>query len=110
MKVQRRAFRENRKARLRLLWMPILREPSEKDFEPAVMPSYGVSVLFKPTQARYLYKVVSGRTERARIGALEPGFSVDRKSTDLGGYDDAEVEKLARRVALALAEKLYRGN
>jgi hypothetical protein len=52
-----------------------LQQPSEKDFEPAYYHGYGVSVLFKPTQARYMYKVVNG--------VLEPGCHIDRRSTDL---------------------------
>jgi hypothetical protein len=32
-----------------------LKQPSPADFEPAELAGYGVSVLFKPTQARYMF-------------------------------------------------------
>jgi hypothetical protein len=78
-----------------------------QDFDPALIPGYGVSVLFKPTQTRYMYKVVRDRTESAGVCVLEPGCRIDRKGTGLGGYNDAQVEKHARKVALAFAEKHF---
>jgi hypothetical protein len=78
--------------------MTKLPQPLEKDFEPAAVPGYGVSVLFTPTHTRYIYKITSG--------APEPGCRIDRKGVDLSGYDDAQVEKYARKVALAFAASM----
>ena len=70
-----------------------LRQPLPADFEPAIKPGLGVSVLFKPTQARYVFEVING--------SLAPDCHVDRRSIDLGDYDDAAVERHARKMALA---------
>jgi hypothetical protein len=67
-----------------------------------------VSVLFKPTRRRYTYTAIADRTENSRRGALAPGFYVDRGGADFGGYDDSEIQRQARRLALAMAEKIFR--
>jgi hypothetical protein len=67
-----------------------------------------VSVLFKPTRRRYTYMAIADRPERR--GALAPGFCVDRSGADLGGYDDSEIERQARKLALATAQKIFRGS
>ena len=69
-----------------------LKQPSPDDFDAAESPGYGVSVLFEPTQRRYLFEVID-RT----LGA---DCTVDWKSNDPGGYDDVQVEKLARQAAM----------
>ena len=64
-----------------------------------------MSVTFRPTQARYVFTIITDPAEKARVGsALADGCHV-RRETAAGGYDDAEVEKEARRIALAFAEK-----
>lgn len=68
-----------------------------------------ISVLFKPTRRRYTYKAVADR-EKARRGALAPGFCVDRAGGQFGSYDDLEIQRQARRLALAAAEKIFRGS
>jgi hypothetical protein len=88
-----------------------LRQPSKGDFEATPLPDRpGVSVLFRPTQARYIFTAIADSTERARFGALAQGYHVDRKGADLGTYDELEVERQARKLALAMAEKLFRGS
>jgi hypothetical protein len=90
-----------------------LRQPFGNDFDPPTMlPNRPeVSVRFKPTQAIYIFSVVTDRAERTRIGAaLAPGCIIHREGTNLGGYDDTEVEREARKLALALAEKIVRGS
>jgi hypothetical protein len=69
-----------------------------------------VSVLFKPTRRRYTYTAIADRTGRSRRGPLAPGFRVDRGGADFGGYDDSEIQRQARRLALATATKIFRGN
>jgi hypothetical protein len=69
-----------------------------------------VSVLFKPTRRRYTYTAIADRPERSRRGALASGFCVDRSGSDLGGYDDSEIERQARKLALATAQKIFRGS
>jgi hypothetical protein len=69
-----------------------------------------VSVLFKPTRRRYTYTATADRPERSRRGALAPGFCIDRSGADLGGYDDLEIERQARKLALATAQKIFRGS
>jgi hypothetical protein len=77
-----------------------LKQPSPADFEPAELAGYGVSVLFKPTQARYMFKVING--------ILQPGRTVDRRNADLGGYDGSHVERYARQVAATFAASFLR--
>jgi len=74
-----------------------LKQPSPGDFEAA---KYGgdISVLFKPTQARYLFEVINGSLGRCIV--------VDRKSTDLGGYDESQVERLALQAAADFVQML----
>jgi hypothetical protein len=61
---------------------PSPHQRSPADFEPAELVGYGVSVLFKPTQARYVFKVINGILQRGR--------TVDRRNADLGGYDGSQ--------------------
>lgn len=89
-----------------------LPQPFGDDFDtPVPSPDRPeVSVRFKPTQTVYVFTVVTDRAERTRSGsALAPGSRVIRQGTDLGGYDEAEVEQEARRRALAPAEKVVGG-
>jgi hypothetical protein len=69
-----------------------------------------VSVLFKPTGRRYTYRAVADRTERSRRGSLAPGFCVDRDGVEIGRYDDSEIQRRARKLALANVEKVFRGS
>jgi hypothetical protein len=69
-----------------------------------------VSVLYRPTQRRYIYTAVADRAERSLCGSLAPGFCVDRDGADIGRYDDSEIQRRARKLALAAAEKAFRGN
>jgi hypothetical protein len=59
---------------------------------------------------RYTYSAIADRTGRPRRGPLAPGFRVDRNGADFGGYDDSEIQRQARRLALATATKIFRGN
>jgi hypothetical protein len=68
-----------------------------------------VSVLFKPTGRRYTYTAIANRAERSRHG-LAPGFGVDRNGVEIGRYDDSEIHRRARKLALATAEKAFRGS
>jgi hypothetical protein len=68
-----------------------------------------VSVLFKPTGRRYTYTANADRASRPRR-ALAPGFCVDRDGADIGRYDDSEIQRRARKLALATAEKIFRGS
>jgi hypothetical protein len=80
------------------------------NFKVTVMPEKpAVSVLFKPTRRRYIYTATADRTERSRRGALAPGVCVDRVGADMGRYDDSEIQRQARKLALATAEKIFRG-
>jgi hypothetical protein len=69
-----------------------------------------VSVLFKPTGRRYTYTAVAGRAVRARRASLAPGFCVDRNGVEIGRYDYSEIQRQARTLALATAEKVFRGS
>jgi hypothetical protein len=62
------------------------------------VPGHGVSVLFKPTQARYVFEAING--------SLMRGCIIDRQSADLGGYDDSQVESYARQVAATFAASI----
>jgi hypothetical protein len=64
-----------------------------------------VSVLYKPTRRRYTYTAVPDQTERSRRDVLVPGFRVDRPGAEFGGYDDSEIQRHARKLALAMVEK-----
>jgi hypothetical protein len=64
--------------------------------------------LFKPTGRRYTYTAVAGRAVRSRRASLEPGFCVDRNGVEIGRYDDSEIQRQARKLALATAEKVFR--
>jgi hypothetical protein len=68
-----------------------------------------VSVLFKPTGRRYTYTAVADRTKKSRRASLAPGFCVDRDGADMGRYDDSEIQRRARKLSLATAEKVFRG-
>jgi hypothetical protein len=67
-----------------------------------------VSVLYKKTGRRYTYMAVAGQTARSRRSSLEPGFCVDRVGADIGRYDDSEIQRRARKLATATAEKTFR--
>jgi hypothetical protein len=67
-----------------------------------------VSVLFKPTGRRYTYTAVAGRA--APRASLAPGFCVDRNGVEIGRYGDSEIQRQARKLALATAEKVFRGS
>ena len=69
-----------------------------------------VSVLYKPTRRRYSYTTIADRAERSRRGVLAPGFCVDRDGVDIGRYDNSEIQRQARKLALATAEKVFRAN
>lgn len=80
------------------------------NFEVTARPERpAVSVLFKPTGRRYTYTAISGRAERSRRGSLAPGFGVDRDGVEIGCYDDSEIQRQARKLALAKADKIFRG-
>jgi hypothetical protein len=78
--------------------MTLKQSPLQNDFEPPEVRGHGVSVLFKPTQARYVFEVSNE--------FLMPGCVIDRQSSDLGGYVDLEVESYARQVAWAFVASL----
>jgi hypothetical protein len=69
-----------------------------------------VSVLFKPTGRRYTYTAIAGRAGRSRRDSLAPGVSIDRDGLEIGRYDDSEIERQARKLALASVEKIFRGS
>jgi hypothetical protein len=69
-----------------------------------------VSVLFKPTGRRYTYTAIADRTDRSRRSFLAPGFGVDRDGAVVGRYDDSEIQRQARKIALATAEKIFSGS
>jgi hypothetical protein len=65
--------------------------------------------LFKPTGRRYTYTAIADRPERSRRGSLAPGVRIDRNGVEIGRYDDSEIQRRGRKVALATAEKVFRG-
>jgi hypothetical protein len=69
--------------------------------------SPSVSVLYKPTRRRYTYTAIANWTE-SRRGVLASGYCVDRSGMDFSGYDDSEIQRHARRLALAAAKRLCR--
>jgi hypothetical protein len=81
------------------------------NFKVTVRPKRpAVSVLFKPTRRRYTYTAIADRTKRPRGGVLAPGFCIDRGGANLGGYDDSEIQRQARKLAFATAQKIFRGS
>jgi hypothetical protein len=79
------------------------------NFKVTVRPERpAVSVLFKPTGRRYTYTAIADRTERSRRGSLAPGCCVDRNGIEFGRYDDSEIQRQARKLALASVEKIFR--
>jgi hypothetical protein len=80
------------------------------NFKVTIRPERpAVSVLFKPTGRRYTYKALTDRSERSRRDFLAPGFCIDRNGVEIGRYDDSEIQRQARKFALATAEKIFRG-
>jgi hypothetical protein len=80
------------------------------NFQVTVRPERpAVSVLFKPTGRRYTYTAIADRTERSRRGSLAPDFCVDRQGAVISNYDDSEIQRQARKLALATAGKVFRG-
>jgi hypothetical protein len=69
-----------------------------------------VSVLYKPTRRRYTYTAIADGTERSQGGVLASGCCVDRGGMDFSVYDDSEIQRHARRLALAAARKIFRGS
>ena len=79
------------------------------NFKVTIRPERSaVSVLFKPTGRRYTYTAVAERTERSQRASLAPGFCVDRDGADFSRYDDSEIQRRARKLAAATAEKIFR--
>jgi hypothetical protein len=87
------------------------KQASEADyFERTLLPDWpGASIRFKPTGACYLFRFVANRAELERTGPVAPGCEVTREVADPGEYDEAQIENEARRQAVALADKLFRG-
>ncbi len=80
------------------------------NFRVTVRPERpAVSVLFKPTGRRYTYTAIADRADRSRRDLLAPGFCVDRQGAVISLYDDSEIERQARKLALASVEKIFRG-
>jgi hypothetical protein len=80
------------------------------NFKVTIRPERpAVSVLFKPTGRRYTYMAIAHRPERSRRGSLAPGFCVDRQGVVISNYDDSEIQRQARKLALATAGKVFRG-
>jgi hypothetical protein len=69
-----------------------------------------VSVLYKPTRRRYTYTAIADGTERSEGGVLASGCCVDRGGMDFSVYDDSEIQRHARRLALAAARRIFRGS
>jgi hypothetical protein len=63
-----------------------------------------VSVLYKPTRRRYTYTAIADRTSGR--GVLASGCCVERGGMDFSVYDDSEIQRHARRLALAAARTL----
>jgi hypothetical protein len=81
------------------------------NFKVTIRPERpAVSVLFKPTGRRYTYTAIADRTQRSRRASLAPGFCVDRDGVEIGRYDDSEIQRQARKVALVTADKIFRGS
>ena len=81
--------------------MSLLEESQFKVTVRSNRPS--VSVLYKPTRRRYTYSAVPDQTERSQA----TGFCVDRIG-NFGNYDDSEIQRHARSLALAMAKKIFR--
>jgi hypothetical protein len=62
-----------------------------------------VSVLYKPTRRRYTYTTAAS----SRRNVLTSGCCVDRIG-HFGTYDDSEIQRHARRLALDTAKKILR--
>jgi hypothetical protein len=80
------------------------------NFRVTISSGPAVSVLFKPTGRRYTYTAIADRAERSRGASLAPGFCVDRIGAVVGRYDDSEIQRRARKLAKATAEKIFRGS
>ena len=65
-----------------------------------------VSVLYKPTRRRYTFTAIADRTERR--GVLASGCCIESGGMDFSVYDDSEIQRHARRLALAAARTLCR--
>ena len=85
--------------------------PLETDFEaPTTLPHRpGLSVVFKPTRTVYVFTTITDPQTRSRIGPLASDCEINRLGTNLSGYDEAEVQRMARALALAAAKNLFRG-
>jgi hypothetical protein len=79
------------------------------NFRVTALPNgQSVSVLYKPTRRRYTYTAINDRTDRSGRGVLASGCYVDRGGMDFSVYDDSEIQRHARRLALAAAKRLCR--
>jgi hypothetical protein len=79
------------------------------NFKVTIKPERpAVSVLFKPTGRRYSYTAIADRGSRSRRGSLAPGFCIDRNGVEFGRYDDSEIQRQARKLALATVEEIFR--
>jgi hypothetical protein len=84
-----------------------LLEPS--NFRVTARPNKpSVSVLYKPTRRRYTYTAIADGTEQG--GVLASGCCGDRGGMDFSVYDDSEIQRHARRLALAAARRIFRGS
>jgi hypothetical protein len=73
-------------------------------------PIVGGVGFVQATGRRYTYTAHADRAGRSRRGSLAPGFCVDRNGVEIGRYDDPEIQRQARKLALAKAEKIFRGS
>jgi hypothetical protein len=89
-----------------------LRRPLEGEFEkPTILPHRpGLSVVFKPTLTTYVFTTITDPPTRSRVGPIASDCEIHRLGTNLAGYDEAEVEKMARALAVAAAKNLFRGS
>jgi hypothetical protein len=82
------------------------RRPAENDFDVVVQVGKGmVSVLFRPTNSHYLYRIVANARAKPRAGA-KPGADVELHTGTPGtsnGYVEAEIAAMSVQLASAAA-------
>lgn len=84
-----------------------MKSPADSDFTVTRNDDSGVSVVFKPTDSHYDFRLLADANDIARFGPLSGDVLVRHggKTGDTGEYSDSDVMATARRLALAAVGK-----
>jgi len=86
-----------------------MKTPSPLDFDVGPGPHQTIKVTFRPTGSWFVFHVVTDPSDRARIGSIAGRYEIHHQRPVLGEYLESDLLDMARVLARARAETMYRG-